>query len=338
MGVPKTKWSTEEEEALRRGVKKYGPGKWRLIQKDANFGAILAARSNVDLKDKWRNLFPSAKGECSLALVDTEEDQPIPASPSEELVEDSGAKPKYGDFSSNDSRFEELVLEAVAALNDRQGSSVASITKFIEGKVEVPPNFRSKVLPACLQVLLSAFKLTKVKGMFKLTVESMSSNKVLDKSTPFTSSCLKAQHHDEQHGTNVEVLGEQEMEKMARTTTTKTKSTNARFNDEYKPGITSDMEEDIVVKHVKKRRKGSTDAPLFLINGKYTTAEEATKEATRAIKEAEIAAQVAEQAANEAEVAEREAREAERLANELLEEAEMQKKAEDESGIYTTCM
>ncbi|KAK9820558.1 hypothetical protein WJX72_011639 [[Myrmecia] bisecta] len=55
-GAPKQKWTEEEERALRRGVAKYGVGKWRLIQKDEQIGEILENRSNVDLKDKWRNL------------------------------------------------------------------------------------------------------------------------------------------------------------------------------------------------------------------------------------------------------------------------------------------
>ena len=69
----KLKWSPEEEAALRAGVAmyvsctniyspsltcsdRYGKGKWRAIQKDARFAAVLANRSNIDLKDKWRNL------------------------------------------------------------------------------------------------------------------------------------------------------------------------------------------------------------------------------------------------------------------------------------------
>ena len=35
---------------------RYDVGKWRHIQKDEVFGPILKNRSNVDLKDKWRNL------------------------------------------------------------------------------------------------------------------------------------------------------------------------------------------------------------------------------------------------------------------------------------------
>lgn len=52
----KQRWSQQEEAALRQGIDKYGAGKWRHIQKDAEYGPLLAARSNVDLKDKWRNL------------------------------------------------------------------------------------------------------------------------------------------------------------------------------------------------------------------------------------------------------------------------------------------
>ena len=50
VGVPKTKWSQEEEDALKEGVKRYGAGKWRAIQKDTELQKALSTRSNVDLK------------------------------------------------------------------------------------------------------------------------------------------------------------------------------------------------------------------------------------------------------------------------------------------------
>ncbi|EFJ14369.1 hypothetical protein SELMODRAFT_49312, partial [Selaginella moellendorffii] len=56
VGQQKQKWTAEEEAALRAGVEKYGAGKWRAIQKDEEFGPVLVSRSNVDLKDKWRNI------------------------------------------------------------------------------------------------------------------------------------------------------------------------------------------------------------------------------------------------------------------------------------------
>lgn len=50
MGAPKQKWTPEEEAALKAGVIKHGPGKWRTILKDPQFSGVLYLRSNVDLK------------------------------------------------------------------------------------------------------------------------------------------------------------------------------------------------------------------------------------------------------------------------------------------------
>ena len=61
MGATKVKWSREEEDALREGVRKYGLGKWRAIQKDPEFERRLVNRTNVDLKDKWRNMSAAAQ-------------------------------------------------------------------------------------------------------------------------------------------------------------------------------------------------------------------------------------------------------------------------------------
>lgn len=50
MGAPKQRWTSEEEAALKAGVAKHGPGKWRTILRDTDFSAVLRLRSNVDLK------------------------------------------------------------------------------------------------------------------------------------------------------------------------------------------------------------------------------------------------------------------------------------------------
>ncbi|XP_020554937.1 telomere repeat-binding factor 1 isoform X2 [Sesamum indicum] len=62
MGAPKQKWTAEEEGALKAGIHKYGIGKWSTILKDPEFSTVLRSRSNVDLKDKWRNLNCMANG------------------------------------------------------------------------------------------------------------------------------------------------------------------------------------------------------------------------------------------------------------------------------------
>ncbi|CAG7865034.1 hypothetical protein HID58_035064 [Brassica napus] len=89
MGGRKKMWTPKEVTALRDGVRKYGSGKWSGILSDSKYGRALKARSNVDLKDKWRNLgagtFGSRKKKV-LAIVavanDNDGEQEIvPASP-----------------------------------------------------------------------------------------------------------------------------------------------------------------------------------------------------------------------------------------------------------------
>jgi hypothetical protein len=50
----KNKWSEEEVETLKREVWKYGKGRWKLILQN-NYN-IFRDRTEVNLKDKWRNL------------------------------------------------------------------------------------------------------------------------------------------------------------------------------------------------------------------------------------------------------------------------------------------
>ena len=44
-------WTEEEEERFFQLVLKFGPGNWRPIADEHDFG-----RTNVQLKDKWRSL------------------------------------------------------------------------------------------------------------------------------------------------------------------------------------------------------------------------------------------------------------------------------------------
>ncbi|XP_048425492.1 uncharacterized protein LOC103945953 isoform X4 [Pyrus x bretschneideri] len=48
------RWSLLEEDTLRTGVQKYGEGSWSLILK--SYYDIFKERTQVDLKDKWRNM------------------------------------------------------------------------------------------------------------------------------------------------------------------------------------------------------------------------------------------------------------------------------------------
>jgi len=52
--MSRVSWTDEEVVALKRGVGKYGAGNWAPILLDDEFGPILFARTNVNIKDKWR--------------------------------------------------------------------------------------------------------------------------------------------------------------------------------------------------------------------------------------------------------------------------------------------
>ncbi|CAI0385551.1 unnamed protein product [Linum tenue] len=89
MGAPKQKWTADEEAALKAGVIKHGAGKWRTILKDPEYSSVLYLRSNVDLKDKWRNMSVMANGWSSrekskfavkrMHHVSKREESPLPA-------------------------------------------------------------------------------------------------------------------------------------------------------------------------------------------------------------------------------------------------------------------
>ena len=49
-----------ETRALAAGVAEHGVGQWAKIKRDAKYASTLSMRSNVDLKDKWRNLLQLA--------------------------------------------------------------------------------------------------------------------------------------------------------------------------------------------------------------------------------------------------------------------------------------
>ncbi|KAL9311546.1 Telomere repeat-binding factor 5 [Arabidopsis thaliana] len=180
MGNQKLKWTAEEEEALLAGIRKHGPGKWKNILRDPEFADQLIHRSNIDLKDKWRNLSvppgtQSLTNKARPAKVKEEGDtpaadandavtipRPIPTIPPppgrrtlpSELIPDENTK--------NAPRYDGVIFEALSALADGNGSDVSSIYHFIEQpRHEVPPNFR-RILSTRLRRLAAQSKLEKV--------------------------------------------------------------------------------------------------------------------------------------------------------------------------------
>ncbi|XP_044464196.1 telomere repeat-binding factor 4-like [Mangifera indica] len=193
MGNPKQKWTSEEEEALRAGVAKHGTGKWKNIQRDPEFNPFLFSRSNIDLKDKWRNmsvsaglqgpreksrtLKPKAGSDAPAAPLSTPQTSTattavaatataaVPDASVDSTIDDSARScaPKYN----------ALIFEAISTLKEPNGSDVSAILSFIEQRLEVPQNFRRQ-LSSRLRRLVAQEKLEKVQNCFKLKEAAVS--------------------------------------------------------------------------------------------------------------------------------------------------------------------
>ncbi|KAK1440670.1 hypothetical protein QVD17_06499 [Tagetes erecta] len=188
MGVPKQKWTSEEEASLKAGITKHGPGKWSTILKDPEFGSVLRLRSNVDLKDKWRNLqsLTSGCGPRQRARSAKSKTQPIHMSEniSSAIKEEHDMQiclpdpptPLAGTLQNDSSkmpmpRLDSLILETVANLKELKGSSRSAIAEYIKEKYSAPPNLE-KLLKAELKTLIDSGKLIEVKHRYKIAPSS----------------------------------------------------------------------------------------------------------------------------------------------------------------------
>ncbi|KAJ9688091.1 hypothetical protein PVL29_014038 [Vitis rotundifolia] len=186
MGNPKQKWTSEEEEALRAGVLKHGTGKWKNIQKDPEFNHFLFTRSNIDLKDKWRNMSVSASGQGPREKSRTPKTKANTDAPSAGTVSNpqnsSSAAPVTVDASADAimddasknildgksaPRYNAMIFEALSSLKEPNGSDTSTIVNFIEQRYEVPQNFR-RLLSSRLRRLVAQDKLEKVQNCYKI--------------------------------------------------------------------------------------------------------------------------------------------------------------------------
>ncbi|KAK1365248.1 MYB transcription factor [Heracleum sosnowskyi] len=174
MGVPKSKWTSAEEEALRAGIAKYGAGKWRNIKSDPYFTQILISRSNIDLKDKWRNMSESR-------LLKSKPSEDAPAAPllvtqasasSNSAAHDAPANAVDGSSKclvdkKTASKYDTMIYEALSTLKDPYGSTTSAIASFIEQKHELAQTFRS-LLSSRLRRLAKQGKLEKVQNCYRI--------------------------------------------------------------------------------------------------------------------------------------------------------------------------
>lgn len=272
MGAPKQKWTAEEEAALRAGVDKYGPGKWRAIQNDDMFGSSLAARSNVDLKDKWRNMSVSANGFGSRDKA------------AKILALKIGATPAIGTLSVNSvvkqrkplgTRYDNFVFEAILSSEDSNGCDKNYISSYVEAHHPVSSNFRRSLTSKLTSLTLQG-KLIKIRQNY--TISETIIFPLKEKTTKNRSrkqfDQLKPQFWDSNRQNN-EV---QQMPTFAR--------------DPMK----------MIREFGSVKLKVDADSSRC----KTMTAAEAAKIAAQAVAEAEVAAAAAEEAAKAAEVAEAE--------------------------------
>uniref|UniRef100_A0A1J3HVP2 MYB transcription factor n=1 Tax=Noccaea caerulescens TaxID=107243 RepID=A0A1J3HVP2_NOCCA len=277
MGAPKQKWTPEEEAALKAGVLKHGTGKWRTILSDLEFSSILKSRSNVDLKDKWRNISVTAlwgsRKKAKLALKRTppalkqddnnttalsivplanDEERANPTSPGGS----GGGSPRTHASKRSITSLDKIILEAITNLKEPRGSDRTSIFLYIEENFKTPPNMKRHVAVR-LKHLSSNGPLVKIKHKYRF-------------STNFISVGARQK--------SPQLLLEGNNKK-----------------DTPKP------EENGANILTKSRVAGE----LFMIKG--MTAQEASEAAARAVAEAEFAITEAEEAAKEAERAEAEA-------------------------------
>ncbi|KAI4327340.1 hypothetical protein L6164_019813 [Bauhinia variegata] len=194
MGAPKQKWTAEEEAALKAGVVKHGAGKWRTILTDPEFSSILRMRSNVDLKDKWRNINVTAIwGSRQKAKLALKRNLPTPKNdnnqmalsivvqgdndgPDNKPLTVSGGTLQPANSKESISRLDNLILEAIINLKEPKGSDRAAIAAFIEGQYLSPPNLR-KLLSTRLKHMVATGKLIKVKHKYRIAQSSTFSEK-----------------------------------------------------------------------------------------------------------------------------------------------------------------
>lgn len=189
MGAPKQRWTPEEEAALKAGINKYGVGRWSTILKDPEFNTILRSRSNVDLKDKWRNMNCMVNGLGSRRVSSAHKHNQVAPKHDEGSSGDSfvvekdpvvlDAKPlsevhdEDASFGNQISRVDDLILDAIAKLKEPRGSSRHAISEFIEDHHSVPSDLE-RILVANLKALTEKGRLVKVKHLYRIAPRSTS--------------------------------------------------------------------------------------------------------------------------------------------------------------------
>ncbi|EOA24466.1 hypothetical protein CARUB_v10017722mg [Capsella rubella] len=197
MGAPKQKWTPEEETALKAGVLKHGTGKWRTILSDPEYSSILKSRSNVDLKDKWRNISVTAlwgsRKKAKLALKRTPSSGPrqddnataitivslanghngdgggqLIDAPSPPAGSCEPPRALKGPFTSVD----KIILEAITNLKRPFGPDGKSILRYIEENFKMQQDMK-RLVTSRLKYLTNVGTLVKIKHKYRISPNYM---------------------------------------------------------------------------------------------------------------------------------------------------------------------
>ncbi|KAL8223851.1 hypothetical protein R6Q57_019326 [Mikania cordata] len=198
MGAPKQKWMFLEEVALKAGVSKHGAGKWRTILKDPEFSSVLHLRSNVDLKDKWRNMsamlngwgsreksrFAREKARLAQKKVQQtpKDDNPMALTVVDHSDDDAGdasGSPHTGGSKKLMIRLDNAIMEALNNMKEPCGSK-NTIGAYIEQQYWAPPNFK-RLLSMKLKFLTQNGKLIKTKRKYRIVSSENKTNEGREK-------------------------------------------------------------------------------------------------------------------------------------------------------------
>ncbi|CAA0841060.1 Telomere repeat-binding factor 2 [Striga hermonthica] len=189
MGAPKQKWTAEEEAALKAGIRRYGIGKWSTILKDPEFSTVLRARSNVDLKDKYRNLncmvlgsrqkarFGNKSNQLTIKQDESTAVRSVIVEKETEVLEGTSEAASDEISQSADSkkpisRLEDVILEAITKLKEPRGSSRHAIAQYIEEHYSVPQDIE-RTVATNLKTLTDNGRLIKVKHQYRIAPKSV---------------------------------------------------------------------------------------------------------------------------------------------------------------------
>ncbi|GER53742.1 telomere repeat binding factor 1 [Striga asiatica] len=189
MGAPKQKWTAEEEAALKAGIRRYGIGKWSTILKDPEFSTVLRARSNVDLKDKYRNLncmvlgsrqksrFTNKSNQLTIKQDENTAGRSTIVEKESEVLEGtsraaSGEISQVADSKKPISRLEDVILEAITKLKEPRGSSRPAISQYIVDHYSAPQDIE-RTVAANLKTLTENGRVIKVKNQYRIAPKSV---------------------------------------------------------------------------------------------------------------------------------------------------------------------